>query len=96
MKKDLEKNIRGLLWLDRLRKIIKLCGVANIPNKSQTGSVENKIHKLSLLTAADVCTNIHTYKRKEVKVILFLSTTWKHIGQVEVQVHSFLTSAIDG
>jgi hypothetical protein len=62
-------------WPTLTGQPIKLCGVANIPNKSQTGSVENKIHKLSLLTAADVCTNIRTYKREEVKVILFLSTT---------------------
>ena len=52
---------------------------------------------------------VHTYVRTEGslykclpltylynRVTLFLSTSWRHVGGVEVYLHSFLTSAIDG
>jgi hypothetical protein len=35
-------------------------------------------------------------KRKGKKVELFLSTPWRHMGEVKLQLHFFFTSALDG
>ena len=36
-----------------------------------------------------------TYVNSKVKVKFSLPTPWRHMGGVEIQVHSFLTSALD-